>query len=386
MNVLRLAILSAAALWPLAGVAQTPLTLSSSAEMSWTSNAEGAAGGSGDWRLTDSHTIGLEGGDGTVGLRASLGFEQTRYQRLWQHNEWAATAGLEADVTLAPNARLRGKFGLAYGEEGKLMATLLGPLGAVTPTLSAHAGLRLDTMAGTTGIGLSLGLEAVRPGQTRLEAGLAPPARLKAETLMASAGVELTHPFGPHATLAALAEWRGLLVGADDQAIYGRLPLNAVRLALGGQTGDGAVASLGLRGGIDVLLPAIAGLEAAILPYGRAEAELAVLPGLTLRASLAAGADLADPADLYADWRLSGRAGLVLALMEGLEIEPSLFASQRRSAGLDVTIETEQGAALALRYGWGHLGLAANLSHRRVTALAGPYDESRVGLRVDARL
>ncbi|RDE09375.1 hypothetical protein [Pelagibacterium lacus] len=378
-------VLAATAAAP-AAAGDLPVALESSFEAGWTSNAQDGPGGSGSAYVIDSHTLALTAGEGDAMLRAAFGIEQTRYLSLPALDDWLARARIEAGIGLGPDTRLRGRLDLFYEEQGNWAATGLEMLGTRSPLFTGKAGLRLEHRAGQALLGLSVGYEARRPGETRIEADLVPPLRTASHADLFSAGLDLAHPLGRHATLSGVVEWQAVVVEAAEQALYGRVPGQLWRIAGGIEIGDGSGTALALRGGADMLFAGLDGIAPIVLPYARAEMSLVLVPGLTLRGSLSAEADIGDPADLYADWRLRARAGLMVNPLDGLSLEAALSAQQRRSAALDVTIETEWGASAEAVYRLGPLSLSGKLAYRRVEGLAGPYDENRLGLRVAANL
>lgn len=275
MNILR-AILAAAILCaPIPAFAQPAPVLSSTVETGWTSNAEGRAGGSADHYLTHAHSVGLSAAGEAFALRGALGFEQTRYHRLWRENDWIGTLSLDGEALLAPAALLRGSLKLSYEEEGHILSTDSGPVGLVSPTLRG--------------------------------------------------------------------QYSWLAVEPEDQQLYGRLPLSLARLAAGLQWDGG----LSLRAGFDAILPDNPLLNALFVPYGEANIRLPLAQALTLAATLSAGADIDDPADGLADWKLKSRGSLALAIAPEFVLEVALFAARRAAPPLAPSLKPSAGPSFS---------------------------------------
>lgn len=378
MNILRAILV--ATLLPTPTLAQ-PI-LSSSIETGWTSNAEAAAGGTSDTYLTHTHSIALA----AEGLRGSIGFEGTRFSRLWRENDWTASVALEAETLLAPETNLRGSLALAYAEEGQSAASIWGPLGLVTPTLSGTASVRAETRLGDTLLGLDLAYAARRPGETQVEAGLVPDSRTEPRSDTITAGIDVIHSATPTLALAAGAQYRTVLVPEADQVALGRLPVSLARIGGGIDLGAGAPTGLLLRGGLDAILSDTA-ISPVFAPYAEAQARLQFTDTLALNAGLLAGADVEDPADGLADWRLEARTGLRLTPAPGVAIDAALFTAQKRSPALDLTIETEHGAEFIARWAaLSGLSLEALARYRQVSGLAPTYEETRLALRISAAI
>ena len=375
MNLLR----AVFAAFLLATPASAQALLSSRVETGWTSNAEAAAGGASDLYVTQAHAIALA----APGLRGTIGFEGTRFSRLWRENDWSASATLETETAIAPDAILRGSFALSHGEEGRSIATPLGPLGLVIPTLSGTASIRAETLLSGALFGLDLAYAGKRPGDTRFEANLLPQARTEPRTDTITAGVDLIAPITPLTALAARAQYRTVLVAPAERVAFGRLPVSVARFGGGVDFGSGTPTGIVLRAGLD----AIVSDPALLAPYAEADARLGLSDVLALNASLLAGVDVEDPADSYADWRLEARAGLRLTPATGFAVDAALFVAQRRSAALELTLETERGAELIAR--WAALdgvALEALARYRQVTGLAPTYEETRLALRISAAI
>ena len=363
--------------------AQPAPVLSSTVETGWTSNAEGRAGGSADHYVTHAHSVGLSAAGEAFALRGALGFEQTRYHRLLRENDWIGTLSLDGEALLAPAALLRGSLKLSYEEEGHILPTDSGPVGLVSPTLRGAAGLRLETGFNALILGLDLAYAPTRPGDTRVEAGLLPDTRTRANTDLVTAGLDIAHPIAPDAAIALRGQYSWLAVEPEDQQLYGRLPLSLARLAAGLQWDGG----LSLRAGFDAILPENPLLNALFVPYGEADIRLPLADALTLAATLSAGADIDDPADGLADWKLKSRGSLALAIAPEFVLEAALFAAQSRSPALGAILETERGAELLAR--WMPQGgpvLEAVARHRHVRGHAPAYEENRLGLRISAAI
>lgn len=381
MIALRLTFFACAVIAAMPALAQPQIT--SAIETGWISNALGSAGENDDAYLTQSHTIALVGGDETIALRAAITFEDTRYLAFYRENDFRARIEIAPEIALSDTARLRGRFALVYGEEG----TQLTPgLGAREQTLAGSAALRYETRVGDGIWGLDLGYEAGRPHLTHIEADLVPPARASAQTDSVNAGIDFAFPLSETMALLAAAQWQSLAVPPDDQTQFGRLPLHHLRLAAGGEIADGAGSAFTLRGGVDALFPAIDGLDTFWRAYGEAQVRIAISPHLALRGSLLMGADIADPADGYADALVSGRAGLIVTPAEGWELDFGPFAKTRASIALATSIERQLGFEAALTRSWARYSLALRLSHSTVTGLNPSYDETRLGLRVAVSL
>lgn len=380
MNILGAAVL--VTLVAIAGPARAQPVVSSTMEAGWTSNAEAAAGGTSDSYLTQTHTITLA----TDGLRGTIAFEATRFSRLWRENDWTGSIALESKTRLAPQASLRGSLSFAYGEEGRSVETLSGPLGLVIPSLSGTASVRAETALGPVLIGLDLAYAAQRPGTTRFEADLVPANRTQARTDTLTAGIDIIAPVSPSVALAARAQYRKVLVSPDDQASFGRIPVSLVRLGGGVEFGAGMPTGVLLRGGLDTILADSAN-SAVFAPYAEGQIRLQLSEIIALNANLLAGADAEDPADGLTDWRLEARAGLRLTPATGFAIDAALFTAQTRSPALDLTIETEHGAELIARWAArDSLTLEALARYRQVYGLAPTYDETRLALRISAAI
>lgn len=370
MNLLR----AVFAAFLLATPATAQTLLSSRVETGWTSNAEAAAGGTSDLYVTHAQSIALA----APGLRSTIGFEGTRFSRLWRENDWSASASLESETAIASDTVLRGSFALAYDEEGRAATTPIGLLGLVIPAVSGSAALRAETLIGAAMVGLDLAYAGKRPGETRFAADVLPQARTEPRTDTITAGIDVIAPVTPLMALAARAQYRTVIVAPAEQAGFGRLPVAVARFGGGIDFGSGTPTGIVLRGGLD----AVVSDPALFAPYAEADARLGLSDLVALNASLFAGIDVDDPADSYADWRLEARAGLRLTPVSSLTVDAALFVAQTRSAALGLTLETGHGFELIARWA----ALEALARYRQVTGIAPPYDETRLALRILASI
>ncbi|HWJ88820.1 MAG TPA: hypothetical protein VNS12_12165 [Pelagibacterium sp.] len=383
MNFLKAAVLVAGLAWTTEGRAQIAPVLSSTVGVDWTSNAEASPVGASDIVITQSHSVGIAGGGEGKALRGSLTLEETRFGRLWRENDWTATLALDGETALGAGAGLRGSLSLAYSEEGQVLATLAGPLGAVTPSLSGRAQVRLETRLHDAAVGIDLDYAGERPGDTRLEADIFPKERIRPVTDTVTVGLDMAHPVTDTLLLLGRAQYVTVLVSPDEQARFGRVPVDIGRVAAGVEIASpGAV--VGLRGGFDAIFSRF---PTMLVPYGLAEGRIGLGDGVELRAAFRVGADTEDPADGVVDWRLKARGSIVFTPTSGTELELAAFAAQRYSPLHDITIETETGAELLARLALaGGLMLEGRARYRYVEALAGDFSETRLGLRLAAVL
>lgn len=377
-------LLAAAILLPVPVSAQA--TMASKTTFGWTSNAEGAAGGKSDTFIQHHHAIGVtSAGDGLV-LRGALFFDETRYARLWQENDRQLGAELAGTWHLAPDLAARATLAITGYEEGQAIPLGQELVGATTPYLKGSLGFEIETRIGSTLMTAAIGHAILAHGETRFSAPFAP-LRTRADASLWTADLRLSHALDETVSLTGLVRGIVQTISHDDQLIYGRVPVRALRLAGGLETTIPLRAGFTLEAGADFIWADIAGVRAAILPYARSEMTLALGGGFDLSARLRTSLDFETPADGFADWVIEGRTAIGYAISQSARLEAAILASATRAIGLAVEHKRQWGGEVSAQSALGeHFNLRVSLTHLKNAGLAPAFDETRMGLTLTAAL
>lgn len=380
---LRLAL---AAVLLLPAMANAQMTVSSKATLGWTSNAEGAAGGTGDNFIEHSHALGFSHSAGDHALRGSLSFGETRYARLWQENDRQIGADLAGEWHVAPDMTARATLALAWHEEGQAIA--FGPdiVAATTPFLKGSIGFEIESRFGGTLLAAGVSHAVLAHGSTRFSAPFTP-LRSRADAAVWSGDLRLSHALGETVSLTGLVRGAVQTISREDQALYGRLPVRALRLAAGLDVAIPLRAGFILEAGADIVWTERAGIDTGILPYARSEMTLGLGGGFDLTTRLRTSLDFETPADGYADWIIEGRAAIGYAVSQTARLEAAILASATRSVGFDIEHKRQWGGELSAQSALGeHFDVRASIGHMKNSGFAPDYDETRLGLRLAATL
>lgn len=374
---------------PAIALAQSPQgapILSSSVTLGWTSNAEGAPGGTSDIFVRHSHKLGFADSGDDYALRGSLTLGETRYNRLWQENDREIGLDLAGEWRVAPETSARLNFILGYNEEGQAITLGTDLVGATTPILRGSLGVEVESQLGSTLVVAGLNYGSLIHGDTWFSA-LANPQRMRADTGTLSGDIRLVQPLSE--TLAMTGLVRGLVqsTSSGDQAFYGRIPARVLRLAAGIEAKIPLRAAFSLEAGADIVWTEVAGHGVAILPYARSEMMLALGGGFDFSTSLRTSLDLETPADGYADWKIKGRAAIGYAIAQTVRLEAAILASATRSIAFDIEHKSQLGGEISVETTFGNaFSGRASLRHTKNTRFSDAFDETRLGVTLAATI
>ena len=385
---LRLAL--AVALLPVAAAGGEPgagFDLRSKATLGWTSNAEAMAGGQADVVIEHSHSAGFTHSGEGFALRGALNFAETRYRRLWQENDREAGGELVLETVLTPESLVRAELALALHEEGQAIPTPAGLITARTSYLKGRAELEFHARFSEALAVLGLRYGTARHGETTFDHPAFAPFRTRADTTTIQGDLRLSHRLDEQVALTGLLMGFAHMIPERDERDYGRIPLRALRLAVGIEAAFPLRSSFTLEAGADIGWTERAGLEPFIVPYMRSETTLALAAGFDLRTTLGTRLDLENPADGLADWVLEGRTAIGRAVGQSARLEAALFASAARSLGFDIEHKNTLGAELSAQTALGdNFSARAAFSHAVHSGLAPSYEETRLGLTLAAAI
>lgn len=359
--------------------------LTHQSEIGWTSNAEKAAGGRSDLYLDHRITAHFDAPGETIALRGRFELGGTRYKRLEAENDWHFGADLTSETAITQTSLLRVNAALQYAEEGRLLANGAQALALTTPSL--HGRIEADYVqlwsSGSATFGVGYSHIAYR--KTSFADPALAPLKTSADLQIWSVKLQAEQMIGAGVAMTGLARLDHGVI-PESQA-FGRLQASVLRLGIGLRAGFGPRVDFALGGGADIAFARAGVLDPAMLPYGEAQIDLGLREDLVLRGAFSTKTEMADPADGYLHFLISGRLGLAYILGHGTELEFAGFGGGTRSVGFDTGVERNIGAEIvftAALSDW--ITLKARASRNHVSGLAPAYVEDRVGLLISASL
>lgn len=360
--------------------------LSSGVTLGWTSNAEGAPTGTSDTIIQHQHKIGFASLGGDYAMRGSLKLSETRYTRFWQENDRDIGLDFMGEWRVAPDTAARLNLSMAYMEEGQAMHLGADLIGGTTPIFKPGIGGEIETQYGNTLLIAGLNYGGVIHGDSWFSR-LAAPQRIRADTGTISGDLRLIHPLNEALAVTGVA--RGIVqsMSSSDQALYGRIPVRALRLAAGVESKIPLRAAFSLEAGADIIWAGVDGIDVFTMPYARSDVTVALGAGFDLSASLRTSLDLETPADGYVDWKIDGRAAIGYAIAQTARLEAAIFASATRSVAFDIEHKSQLGGELSAEAGLGHGFTArAHVRHSINTRFGQEFEETRLGVTLAATI
>lgn len=385
--------LAAVVLMPLSGLAWAPalaeadIALSSDARTGWTSNAGANPQERASGFVEQSTTLRGTLSGRTYSLRGSIGLEGTHYFAVPEESDRTLSGAVHAAFAPGHGWTLRGGFEIEHSDEGTLLEVAGIPLGVRSPRTRATTEVAATRHWGDTALTVTLGHRADRPWGSTFADPSVPRQRLDPITSLFSGSASLAHALSPALAVTARAEARQLVVGAIDQALYGRRPARRLTLAPGLEVATERGLSFALEAGADTLVADALPQGVGLYPYAALDARLPLTQTLALTAAADAGLDLSDPADGLADYSLEGRFGVDLDVWSAGRISAEVFARQTRATLVTAVAGRETGARAALDIALTDgLDLSATLDHSHTREGGAEYGETRLGVGLYGRL
>lgn len=366
--------------------AQSPMTVASTVEAGWTSNATETIGGRPDLYVRHGHDMEIKGTLGSLSLRGGLNFEQMRHATLAGENDISIGGGMEMGAVLGEGVALRAGFAPTWSSLGEMVDIGGVPLTLTSPEWE-HEALAELVMVGDARQ-VTIGMDGLLrlPGATAFDLAGLDPIHLDPDVALITARVD--GELALNSELALLGRLHGFStsVSYEDQVEFGREPANGARLAAGVRVKTGDVSFEG-RAGFDLVWPRNAPRFANYLPYFDVSTSVQALERLVLTARARTGLELVSPIDGVAGATMDAELGAHLGIGEqvrlgatlGLKRETGIYDASlvkvRRMAGVSLAYQAAAGT---------EIGIKAHVS--AVEEPIGAYDIKTVALTFRATL
>lgn len=382
--------LSCIAVWFIsvsAVLGEEALSLNSTVETGWTSNATESTDGLSDFFVEHAHELSLSGAMGPLSLRGTLLFEQTRFATISEEDDMSAAAGVEAALELDKGMVLRAGYALTrdwIGEALPLDGALIGVAnGKVThETMLELAVVGTDQQVNVTVNG------SWRYPEAAIISGLPimiPPVRLDPEVGVVGVGVNWEKAVT--GTMAVLGRLKGDFsnLPEQDQFDYGRLPGSAGTVA-GGVRARADSLFVEFLAGATMVWPLIDPGLRAVMPYLAIQSELALWDRWTLALRAEKSVDLDDPLDPVASSISEAELSARYQMTEAISLTAAISRSDE--VGIFDVSQTRQVQTASLRLDYAiaeqaSLSLAA--MRKWVEEPGGDYDVDRFTLAINTQ-
>lgn len=353
--------------------------LKSTVETGWTSNTTETPAGPSDFFLEHDHELSLSGSLGTLSLRGTLLFEQTRFANVAVEDDMSAAACVEAALELDKGMVLRAGYALTrdwIGEGLPVNGMLIGVAGGKVTheTMLELAIAGADQQVAVTVNG------SWRYPEDSVISGLPfvlPPVRLDPQ--VATIGVAVNWEKAVVETMAVLGRLKGDFsnVPDADQFDYGRLPGTAATAA-GGVRANAGNLQVEVLAGATMVWPLIDPGLRRVLPHLTMQSELALGDSWTLAARAEKRVEIDDPIDPVA----SSISEAELSARYRMTDVSSLSASIARTdeAGIFDAGQTRQILSASLRFDYAladQVGLSLAATRKWVDESGDSYEADR---------
>jgi hypothetical protein len=366
--------------------AQSPLSISSSVESGWTSNATGSAAGGDDLYVTYSEQISLTGTTETALLRGTLSVTQTRFMQTSFEDDDEIAGGIEGELAIRDDATLRLGYAVTRswtGDDLDLGGLIIETRGVETD----HEFVGTFVVKGPDQqVAVDVATLYAIQGESELIGLGLPPLRVNPDVGSVTTRVAWEKTISP--TLAVLAGMEAWFTSVPklDQFLFFRAPANGGRASTGLRLLAGPVT---LRGsaGFDLVWPHGHADLRRTSPYFVLAASLAPADGLTVTLNTETGVELIDPLDGVAGRTATIDLGATLALTPEMALTAQLGAWQERGLyGTDL-VRSRRTAALGLHYAPSpQLGYGATLSFGHYENPGESYDKTSLALSLTGTL
>lgn len=317
-------------------------------------------------------------------LRGSISGTQTQYFDAEFENDRGAELGVTLDYQLTPDTAMRGSIGVALDESGSVLGLGVGGLAVRTLTGRVNADLTLVQTWDQLEVALDLRHTQQRTGESHVADDLFDPERLDPDILIYTAGLRAAYRLDDSKALLGEAGLRHVDIPAEDQAVFGRQPVTALRIAAGGQIGGGG-SHLLAKGGADILMETATADNVIVLPFAEIEANWAVSDGFGLTAEASAQTYLRAPTDGIADWTLAASAGAHWLPLDGLVLSASASAEQDFLSDGQTLTQTRRGVRFGANQQFGDsVDAGIHLSLSDTQYAGGAFQTTELGLDLNA--
>lgn len=367
-------------------LAQSPLSISSTVETGWTSNATDSVGGGSDFYASHSHELALSGQTDTLLLRGSLRLDQTRFVATAFENDDALAGGVEAQLAIGTDAVLRLGYAVTQRWTGDdlSLGNLVIPIRLLETEHEYLA--ELAVIGPEQQVKATVTADWVLPGASEIGLAGVPPLRLAADIGSVTGRVAWERALSPK--LAALVDMEAwfTLIPEPDQVDFLRAPADGMRVATGLRVIEGGLTFEG-RGGFDLVWPkGLASIFTRSGPYAAVAASVAPVPDVTLTVKAETGVELADPLDGVAGRTASAELGASWQIRPALVLSGQL-AAWREWALFDDLMRARRLASLSARYALSErLSYGTTLSFAQHDEPGGGYDKTTLALSLTGAL
>lgn len=363
------------------------LTLTSSVETGWTSNATESVDGPSDLFVEHKHQLSLSKAMGALSLRGTLLFEQTRFATISVEDDMSAAAGVEAALELDKGMVLRAGYAVTrdwIGEGLPLQGAMIGVAnGKVThETMLELAVVGTDQQVNVTVNG------SWRYPEDAVISGLPvtlPPVRLDPQVGVVGVGVNWEKAVT--GAMAVLGRLKGDFssVPEDDQLDYSRLPGIAGTVA-GGVRAKGDDLVVEFLAGATLVWPLIDPGLRQVLPYLAMQSRLALGDRWTLALRAEKSVDLDEPLDPVASSIGEIEFSARYKVTDAISLAAAVSRSEER--GIFDASQTRQVQTASLRFEYGiadQTGLALAALRQWVEEPGGGYGVDRFTLALNTQ-
>lgn len=382
-----LVVLLASGLCATATGTEPVVTLNSTAQAGWTSNATGTSRGPADSFVDYRHEATISASVGAMSLRGTLRLERTIFQKITEENDLSIAAGLEAGLALADNISLRAGYGLTRQWTGEGVPTDIGLVGIAGVTDERETFAELLIAGVDQQVRVSINQSWKYPEASQIS-GLPiplPPLRLDPAVGVTGVGVDWEKVVTPNMAVLIRLRSDHSHIPEPDQFEFGRFEAASGTAAAGVRISEQHFGAE-VVSGATMLWPYQQPSLRQTLPYITARLQLALGDRLSIEGNGAVRTEMDNPIDPVASQVMEGDISATVKLTDATSVTSGMGQSQESAIfGFPQTrlVHTVQ---MRLDHAFSE-GVRVSLAASRkwVAEMGDNYEVTRVALGIGSR-
>jgi hypothetical protein len=382
-----LIVLLASGLCAAAAATEPVVSLNSTAQGGWTSNATETPMGPADSFIDYSHEARISASLGAMSLRGTLRLEQTIFQTITEENDISIAGGLEAGLVLAEGVSLRGGYGLTRQWTGEGVPTDIGLVGIAGVTDEREAFAELLIGGADQQVRLSLNQTWKSPGPSQIS-GLPvplPPLRLDPAVGVTGVGVDWEKVVTPNVAFLLRLRTDHSHIPEPDQLEFGRSEAASGTAAAGVRISEQHF-GVEVLSGTTVLWPYQQPALREMLPYIAARLQLALGDRLSIVGKGAARTEMDNPIDPVASRVMEGDISATIKLTDATSVTTGMGQSQESAIFGFPQTRLVHSAEVRLDHAFSErVRVSMAASKKWVAEMGERYEVTRVALGIGSR-
>lgn|GEM_PF-2099661 len=379
-----LMVLLASGLCAVAAATEPVVSLNSTAQGGWTSNATETSNGPADSFIDYSHEARISASLGAMSLRGTLRLAQTIFHRVTEENDISIAGGLEAGLALADGVSLRAGYGLTRQWTGEGVPTEIGLVGIAGVTDEREAFAELLIGGADQQVKLSINQTWKYPGLSQIS-GLPvplPPLALDPAVGVTGVGVDWEKVVTPNMAFLMRLRSDHSHIPQPDQLGFGRFEAASGTAAAGVKISEQHF-GVEVLSGTTMLWPHEQPALREMLPYIAARLQLALGDRLSIEGKGAVRTEMYNPIDPVASRVMEGDISATIKLTDATSVTSGLGQSQESAIFGFPQTRLVHTAELRLDHAFSErVRVSMAASKKWVTEMGDRYEVTRVALGI----